>query len=1215
MGEIIYSDEQLRVINTRGKNILVSAAAGSGKTTVLVERIIKKITDKDAPVDIDRILVLTFTESAAAEMRSRIENALETALAADPDNEQLLRQSVLIHNAQISTIHGFCLSLIHNNFSEIGIDPSFRVAETGEIKLLEAKVADELIEEMFESEQAEKILLLADRFAASGSLNGLKDIIIGTYGVCRNNPFVREYIKERENDYLLDDIDALFDTAWGRELKDTTDKLLKQARGLTEYNIALTESTGGPFMYRDALQSDLDLIGQTEGAHTYSEYYSILRKPDFARLSSKKSPDVSDESKELSKFYRECVKSILSDLSKHFFCLPEEAILKEMRANRDITEALAYTLLKYDSKLEAEKQRRKIIDFSDMEHYALRILLTKENGEYVPSRCALDYRDIYDEIMVDEYQDSNLVQEKILEAISGDDIAKYNRFMVGDVKQSIYSFRKACPELFMEKYEIYNADDIGVRIDLSANYRSRKEVVDSINYVFERIMAKDLGGIAYDNEARLNAGAKYPENDEDHTTEFIIAESDKNSKKSKVEQEAECVANRIRELVGKYTVCEKECMRPCRYSDIVILLRSGKNVSDVFYDVLNRNGIPAFVSSKTGYFDTREIKDLLNLLLVLDNPRSEIELYGVLTGVFGGFDEEEIALIRSMDKCELYDAIKAISEGGFEGQDRITDVIKNKSAAFMSFLNEYRDKVVYTPINELLENIIDHSGYIYHILSLPYGDQRKANVYMLIEKAKQYEKGSFKGLHHFISYINEIQSYEIDYGEASVIDEHADVVRIMTIHKSKGLEFPVCFVSGMNKGMNFRSTSEKVLFDRQLGLGLEYVDTLRNVKHTDLRYSVLAWHMRMDSLAEEMRVLYVAMTRAKEKLIMTACMDDPAGEMEKWSNLRLDTSEADGKELSYTTRSSFLKFSDILLAAADEKSPIRIITVRADDALSGAVKAGLSKEIRKQRLKEDVEALLATGHAECMDKNVKNKITFKYPHKNLEQLYTKTSVSELKINAILEKLSQDEIEDLPDKFFTEHETEKYVPTFVSDEKKISGTTRGTAYHRVMELFDFKGAVGFRDLDPESQHALVTDVIEDQVSSGRIDRDNAGLVDKNKVISFLCSDLGDRMCRAATAGRLTLEQPFVLGISADRLKKEFPKEETVLIQGIIDAFFVENDEIVLMDYKTDAVSSAQALADRYELQLDYYKEALERITGLKVKQKLIYSFALNMTIEL
>ena len=470
-------------------------------------------------------------------------------------------------------------------------------------------------------------------------------------------------------------------------------------------------------------------------------------------------------------------------------------------------------------------------------------------------------------------------------------------------------------------------------------------------------------------------------------------------------------------------------------------------------------------------------------------------------------------------------------------------------------------------------------------------------------------------LEFFIRYINEIQSYEIDYGESALVDERADVVRIMSIHKSKGLEFPICIISGLSKRFNQMDTKARMLFERQLGVAFEYVDTLKNVKHSDMRYNTLARRIKLDDIAEELRVLYVAMTRAKEKLIMTACVSDPDALLDKYRAQYLGDILDENGLLPYHARSSFSSFLDALLSSLDERSPVRVSVIGDKDTEGEAVNEGLTKERRRLKLCEDIEKITDDTLSNEVLFEIKNKITFKYPHKELEQLYTKTSVSELKMNAIWEKLSDNEIEDVPAQFFKEHEPEKYIPTFVSDEKKVSGTARGTAYHRVMELFDFAGSCEIKSLDPKSQLNFVTSVIEGEIESKRIDRSDAELVDKNKVLSFLLSDLGTRMCRAARNGQLSLEQPFVLGISADRLNNRFPKEETVLIQGIIDAFFVEDGKIILLDYKTDAVSSKQALIDRYELQLDYYREALEKITGMKVEQKLIYSFALNETIRL
>ncbi|MCR4749190.1 MAG: helicase-exonuclease AddAB subunit AddA [Lachnospiraceae bacterium] len=1220
MSEFGFSPDQLKVINTRGKNILVSAAAGSGKTTVLVERIIKKITDKENPVDIDRILVLTFTDAAAAEMRGRIEEALEKAIVNEPDNERLIRQTVLIHNAQISTIHGFCLSLIRNNFSDIGLDPSFRVAETGEVKLVEGAVLDSLINDLFE-ENDESIELLADRFSTRNTLTGLKEIIHDAYEVCRNSPYVHEYIEERRNDYLCEDKNDILSSGWGKELARYVEKVIDDAIDMTQYNLELVHSPNGAFMYEPALLADLDAIRTVKGCKTYDEYKCALNDVEFVRLSSKKSTEVSEKSKEASKSVREQVKKMINSLKKDFFCMSSEAILRTMRANNVIMNALVDVLIKYDEMLEEEKIRRKIIDFSDMEHYAIRVLMKKQGDTYVPTKTALDYRDFYEEVMVDEYQDSNQVQETILRAISGEANGRYNRFMVGDVKQSIYSFRRACPELFTEKYEEYSLNgENSIRIDLSSNFRSRAEVVDSVNDVFDRLMGKDLGNISYDEAARLYTGAVYPETDEDHTTELLIAQYDDDEKYTEPEFEASLVASRIGEMVGTYKICDKDGIRPCRYSDIVILVRTNKGWDEAFKRVLETNGIPAFIASKTGYFNATEVRELLNMLQILDNPLCDIEMYGILTGVFGGFCPDEIALIRGKNRTSLYDAVKAISLLDPESDTDISDSVIQKCRDFMRLYLKYRERIIYTPINELLEELIHETGYIYHVSSLPYGNQRRSNVLMLVEKAKQYENGSFKGLYHFIRYINEIQTYEVDYGEASMVDEQADVVRIMSIHKSKGLEFPICFISGLAKRFNIMDSHASVVFEKNLGFAMDHLDIEQNVKYTDIRHKTLGRRIRLDQVAEEMRVLYVAMTRAKEKLIMTACDTDPVSLTEKYSVLSAMHSK-NSKTLPFSIRSRFLSYLEAVLCSANERS-IRVAVVTGNDIELKGILNSVSKTDRKERISNDI--INEQKRMEDLTKDsdfgedfriAKNQIMFKYPNTALCDLYTKTSVSELKIAAMSEKLLKSETEDEPAFLFAEHDPEKYLPSFISGDEKVTGSARGSAYHRILELFDMAGSTGLTGIDQESQKKYVTNVISKQIRSGKIDKKTADLVDVKKITAFLISDLGRRMCMAAAEGRLKKEQPFVLGINADRLNKDYPKEETVLIQGIIDAFFYEGDDIILMDYKTDAVKNGQELTDRYSVQLEYYKEALETITGKKVIQKLIYSFALGETIEL
>lgn len=1227
MGEIKFTEQQQSVIRTSDKNILVSAAAGSGKTTVLVERIIRKITRKDNPVRIDKILVLTFTNAAAAQMREKIEEAIEKQIKENPDDENLARQAVLVHNAQITTIHSFCMFLLKNHFEEAGIDPSFRPASEGEIKLVEGKVVEALVDELFETGAVSNFELLADRFAGKNSLAGLKQVILSAYKECRNAPFVDEYLEDRRKDYRVEG-DRLDDNEWVQSYLEDARNIIGEAQRITEGNLNGCRAEGGAYGYIKNLEEDWTFFDEAAGCRTYDEFRDYFANNEMGRLSGKKMPETDPEVIAKAKDLRNVVKDDLNKKLKTMFAISSDTIIERMKGNEIIENALVDVLYLYDKRLREEKDRRKIIDFSDMEHLALSILVKRENRKSIPSKMALEYADFYDEIMVDEYQDSNMIQEEILESISGKVNSRFNRFMVGDVKQSIYRFRNACPDIFMEKYDSYpvkkpdyddkkpDYDDknaVCERIDLSQNYRSRVEVVDGVNYVFERIMGKDFGKIAYDEASRLYVGATYPETDSDNTTELLIMDTNDAKADEAMEMEATMVAGRIRELVGTHQVkdSDTELMRPCSYGDIVILLRATAKWGETFKRVLESYGIPSFCTESKGYFETGEIRELMNLLKVLDNPLQDIPLFGVMAGYFGSFTDDEIGIIRTCNESGrfLYDTVVNIARGTVDENELITGGIVEKCVKFTGFIDKWRNKRAYTLIHVLLSEIIEETGYLYNIGSLPMGDRRMANVSMLIEKAKQYETGSFKGLYHFIRYINEIKNYNVDFGEASLIDEREDVVKLMTIHKSKGLEFPICFVCGTGKQYNNSDIRNPISFESHLGAGFNYVDTEKNVSYKEIRHEFIKRKIQLENAAEEMRVLYVAMTRAKEKLILTGTCKDPQKELEA-AGERLPGSSS--VLLPYGTRSGANSYLKLLINAvgAHDNSVINVILYSATEVESGELQDALTKEKKKAALLEAIGNHTVTDVMET----VKDKITYVYPHENIADLYTKTSVSELKIAAIEEKLINHELEGISDEFFTEHESKAYVPDFVEKKTEVKGTARGTAYHRVMELLDFAGNVSFGTLSLAEQKSVVDDNFERIIGDGLIDKEDASLVSREKVRLFLASDLGRRMCVAASQGKLYIEEPFVLEIDASRLNRAFPEEEKVLIQGIIDVFFEEEGKLVLMDYKTDRVDSAEELVERYGVQLDYYKEALERIREKTVAEKLIYSFSLEKTIE-
>ena len=1203
MGKIEFSTEQLDAIYTTKCNLLVSAAAGSGKTAVLVNRVIERVCDPEADTDIDEILVLTFTNAAAAQMKEKIGNEIALRLAADPINENLKKQEALVHNAQITTIHSFCLYLIRNNFTQLDIDPAFRVGDPGEIKLICGEVMDELINEAFGGNLIENFELLADRFAAHGRIEGLKNILLEAYEHVCNQPFTEDYLREIRDDYLCEDEEAFMSSKCGSGFVAQVKEKLSKACEYTRLNLELIMEPGGCFVYEQNLKDDLEMLEAAADCDSYSELYDRLHGGlEFSRLKTpKKTDDILPESKEMAKKMRDEAKALATD-AKALMAAPMSQILSQMHDNDLVYRALLDTLSLYAARLWERKKAEKVIDFSDMEHLALRLLYIDQD---TPSATALEYRDVYKEILVDEYQDSNEIQEKILSAIAG----KGNRFMVGDVKQSIYSFRNACPDIFMEKYNSYlygNCEE--KKIDLSANYRSRAEVVDAVNYIFERIMASDVGNIEYDEHARLNGKAIYPPNT-GNKTELMLALAGRQKADERIVTEARMVADRIKSLMRENALVKDEetgQLRPCRYGDMVILLRVLSKWDEAFKKILEQEGIPAYIASKTGYFDTREIATLLNVMRLLDNPLDDIALYGVATSLFGGFDDNEMASIRTIHKGYLYDALKLAAGGnGDLGEGELSV----KATDFLDFIDRYRELVPYTPIHELLGKLIDEFDYLLYVDSLPYGAQRRANVEMLLEKASKYEEGSFKGLYHFTQFIETLKSYKVEYGEAAILDEKADVVRIMSIHKSKGLEFPICFLSGMAKKFGDQDTKAGLTYTKELGFGFDYIDTDRMVKYPDIRRRYIAEYIRGQVRDEEMRILYVAMTRAKEKLIMTACVDNTDELMVKKKLQDLLGGQKEGKVLPAVVRRDLKSYLECVLSCLDidKSNPyFDILTVSPQELEGEALFERTDKTTQKLKLRDDV-----TRHAgqNCENEaSVLKRVAYRYDDR-LKDMYSKVSVSELKHKA-MDEFFEEEEGSKPKTIFETDIKDEYIPTFAGrKEKEAGGAHRGSAYHRVMELWNFE------DADWMSQQTDVKLNLNQLVSEGRIDGEDAELVRPEALLTFLSDELASRMHEAARKGALFREQPFVLGIEADRVNAGFPANEAILIQGIIDAFFIEDGKAILLDYKTDRVAKPEDLAKRYKVQLDYYEEAIERITGLKVAQKLIYSVRFGKTISI
>lgn len=1199
---IEFTPEQRQVIELHNCNILVSAAAGSGKTAVLSERIVQMVCRKENPVDIDRLLVVTFTNAAAAEMRERISQAILKRLSEDGENEHLQRQAALLHNAQITTIDSFCLFVLRNNFEDIGLDPGFRVADEGELELLRQDVLAELLEEAFE-EGSEQFHRCVEYFCPNDRESVLEKHILNLYKYALSNPFPKEWLEERKLDYHVSDKEDLEKSDWGRyllaHLKKTVASLCQEIGEIKE----ICEQPDGPYMYGELVEQELESIEKLRVAESLTDFEQKLPTIFFGRLPSKKDDSVSPTKRELAKERRQDVKESICKLQEQFFEQPLEGVVRQSAACEEAICTLIDLCLSFQEKLDDKKREKKLLDFSDMEHFALQILLERnEEGKVVPTKTAREYREYFTEVLIDEYQDSNLVQEYLLRAISGEEDGVYNRFMVGDVKQSIYKFRLARPELFLEKYHTYSlTDGMERRIDLHKNFRSRKEVVDTVNHIFSRIMTKELGGIVYDDSAALYPGAVYPESAGCESELLLFEKPQKGADINAKQVEAAGIAARIKELKKKFRVLDKENgqMRPVSYRDMVVLLRSNSGWDEEFKEVFEKEGIPAYISGKTGYFATKEIQDVLQFLRMLDNPLQDIPVFGVMKSVFGGFSDEEAARIKVAGKkaTSLFECLKSCvgeaddEPAGVNREKEVPDALKEKCARFLAQIEKYRSYTAYMPILELLKTIFEEYHYLPYVAALPGGSKRLANVEMLLTKAAGFEKTGYYGLFHFIRYIEQLEKYNVDYGEANTLDENADVVRIMSIHKSKGLEFPVAFVAGLSKKFNMQDTTQSMIVDIDLGIGVNYVNPDARVKNKTLRKNVLAEKMKLDNLAEELRVLYVALTRAKEKLIMTAVVD--AKEIEQDAESRLAQ-----ENMSYAKISSASCFLDLIRPVF---APTCILTQEemALEGLHADVEEGHRMEmLERMEFPEGDEQLLT----------LKDRFAYVYPHKNLENLYTKTTVSELKMSA-MESGIKEMAEENGKELFLQEEIVPYIPAFMREKEEALGTTRGSAMHRVMELIDFSAEYQtVEDIDA---------VLELCMQDGRLSEEYRKAVTSKKILHFMQSDLAKRMRQAAERGRLFREQPFVYGISAERLSTErevFPKEETVLIQGIVDVYFEEEDGLVLVDYKTDVIDVLDELVKRYKTQLNYYEEALQSITGKPVKEKILYSFYLGCPVE-
>lgn len=1284
--EVKWTKDQQDVIDLRDRDILVSAAAGSGKTAVLVERIIEKITDKEHPCDIDRLLVVTFTKAAAAEMRSRIGEALEKRLMDDPENEHIQRQMSLLPSAQISTIDSFCQSVVRNYFHVIDLDPVYRIADETDLDLIKQDVLSELLEEKYMEAKEKKesdFFTFTEIFSTGRTDYDIEDIILNLYHKSTSMPWQEEWIMECGKNYEFSSLDDMEQSGWVQALLTYIRKNVviflekaKQARKICSLS-------GGPEAYIEMIESDISFFEQMQERKTFGEYQKLIQGFVPMKLKAVRKKNVDTKLKEQVQALREgyLKKGILVVKEKFFFQEAEE-MFSDMKKMAPCIHQLVSLVLDFHKAFSAKKQEENLVDFADVEHFALNILVSREEtGEIHPSKTALELQEFYDEIMIDEYQDSNEVQELILSSLCGGHGQKPTLFMVGDVKQSIYKFRMAKPEIFLEKYKRFQTGrGPEQRIDLHQNFRSRASVLEGANYFFEHLMTEDLGGIAYDDAARLVPGAEFEETEHRtaSVTEVIFIDRDSSQKQiGSVELEAAVIGGKIREVVqgeNPLYISGKNGYHPAEYRDIAILLRTMSGWAETFIQVLNDMGIPAYADTKTGYFTSLEVETLLNYLHIIDNPRQDIPLAAVLRSCLFKVTDEELAVIGAVPgEMDFWDQVVF-----YEKNYRDTG-LGEKLHLFIRRLESYQKYAQTRSVYELLQKIYEETGYYHYMSAMPAGEKRQANLDILLEQSVEFAKYGHSGIYRFARYIESLRKADVDFGEASVNSENTNAVRIMSIHKSKGLEFPVVFAAGMGKQFNFMDMRKSTLIDGNYGAGCDYIDPVLRLKQPTLFKNFVANRMQLDLLEEETRVLYVAFTRAKEKLYITGSANHLGNMMENW----LLHAEGGIDYRLFSTASMYLNWLGPVLMTRkgladgiaaymeniEEDAEILPHAVMEDGLFRWEILSFediLSEETEHLRQETEEYIVLRDFNEDTVyDAEIRALLekqqSYQYPFAGEAELPVKISVSELKrrANVLAEQAEEvsagaadllqavdstyarhkksvenqefadvEELKSVKDrtevsgkekglvvrKDAEEEKKEVPRPEFLQEETEISGAARGTLYHMVMEHFPYQQ---IRASEKTWGQEEFDRYLSEMVDAGYLSMQEREVLNIKKFVTFLRSPIGKRMAEAAERGKLRLEQPFMMGIPADEIYKEQTSKEMIMVQGIIDAFFFQKDasgeeNLVLVDYKTDSVKKGHGmdLVKKYQAQLDYYAQALERLTGRKVVEKVIYSFALG-----
>ncbi|MGL4654276.1 MAG: helicase-exonuclease AddAB subunit AddA [Sarcina sp.] len=1270
-----WTAEQTQAIYTRDCNLLVAAAAGSGKTAVLVERIIKMLTEGENLVDIDRLLVVTFTNAAAAEMRERIGDAISEALEKDPSSSVLQRQLSLLNRSNIMTMHSFCLNVIRSNYHLIDLDPGFRIADEAEAAIIKDDIVAELLEDKYE-EGDKNYLNLIEAFATGNNDDKIKDEILSLYRFVMSGPWPEKWLREKAEQYNVKNKDELNENIWAKAIMETLKIDFESYKDIVSGILERCNECDWLEPYGVTIADDLNqIVNALEAIKTndIEKAYSAIKRITFSRMKTlKKGTCLDDVLRDDIKASRDTVKKSIGKIADDIPSEDINDVIEGLQYMYPIVKCLGELVIEFREKFDAKKREKNLIDFNDIEHLCLKILIEKDGENIKPSAIARAFKEKFVEVLVDEYQDSSNIQETIINMVSRRDEEDPNAFMVGDVKQSIYKFRQAKPELFLEKYESYKVEDGAKdkKIMLFKNFRSRKEILDAANYIFETLMTKRVGELDYTEIERLNLGFPYAELSQENMIEgervensyftldaelhildkdgvAISSEESENDKELVVfdgeetsenedqdiedaQFEARIIARRIQELMaakdGKhYVVWDKgqKKYRRLKYKDIVILLRATKTWSGGIVEELGNVGIPVYADTGTGYFDTTEIRTIMSLLNIIDNPMQDIYLIASLRSPIFSFTSEELGEVRLVDREKyFFENVQKICRG----ETNISEEIKAKCEYFMQKLELWREKSEYTPIDELIWFLYTDTSYFGYVGAMPNGPQRQANLKILFQRAKQYEETSFKGVFNFINFIKKMRkSASNDLGSAKILGENEDVVRIMSIHKSKGLEFPVVFLSGTGKQFNLMDLKKSIQHHDELGIGVDVVSVETQNQYTGMAKTAIKKKAMLEALSEEMRILYVALTRPREKLIITGALKGLEKKYDKWYEAGIVSkgTKIDPSKL-ISERMSYLDWIGMALSKHPDGDVIRglgkeIINIQNESKwnIKSWIKSDLANKVELEIDEKDVLDLEKSENEIC--KEILERLDFKYKFEGVCNIPSNISVSDLKKKAmegseeVLNLFKEDEIEEFnkgEDDVVFDEISEK-LPSFMREKVGITPAQKGTITHFVMQHVDY-----------DKTHVNdIKKLLDQMVIKDLLTNEEAEVVNPYKISGFFRTELGLRLLEAYKKGyKIYRELPFfrefkVTDLYSD-LDKEIYKNERLRLQGIIDCFFEDDKGLVLIDYKTDyvEVGKEEKILERYKVQIDLYSQTLEQILGKKVDEKYLYLFGIEKDIK-